>query len=890
MNSKSIALLVSEKFHSLILWLRNHPWVSAVFALLLLKGWMLYLGRDQIVQEHWRIMRAPRAAWREIVFSVLIGLSILVPVWAGGRLRVARAIKGGLIGFAVAWAFLMPQIAWRSYAYAMVMGTVSLWELRYNIAVDLFFGAPFFSLHLAALTGAWFVSRKVRDDRVFLSVLAVSISVIYGTLSFRYSHNILPQDLGFLGMLLICGIGTWLFRNRYAISAKSVWVFPVSITGGLLLLSESIERPQLGFTVAFLLLGLGFAWLLSKALSVEGSVPGLLFVFWAYAFFISVNIGYSGCPNYTNAVRYGLLLGRYVADDIVFVVLCFLLCQRLNRRGIVLYCVATLLYLTAAYVDVNYFKESGRRFSGFMLEMGGGTGLAVKMVAEYFTFHFFLTFIGLAALSFLGPILALRAGLFGAKKSIGTGGRWVLYAVFFLVVAGWFDRSDVFEGAMPRNVIAGSQFYRGLRFPEIPQAELEEGFCSVGIPLRNAEPCQQPLALSNRNNLVLVILESMGNKQLSLFGGEDETQPLLSEYAERMVRYPNVFCDWPSSNHARSAIWSGLYPIRPYLTQVNPRISRSSLTEILKEHGYYNAIFYSSDRNYTRLNDYMGHRGIDLFEDKVSLGAGQGEDAHVSWGVREDVTLDAMKRFLDASVEREEPFSMTYIPACPHMPFDTLDERFEVFDEGSGRLDGNYTGVYKNQLLYMDWILHSLLAHLDQTGLSEDTLVVMVNDHGEFVNINKGGVGHGWTSIPPATNIPLIVLPPGYAEGEINTAIGSQVDVLPTILDYLHLSVPENMPLQGVSLRGLKTNTRRIYLGSYQDFSVIDGEYFYNFPCRNPERVRCHAIVNEGAKTSYVKQSDPSVEEAESLKVDYERFSVLQESLIRNYENYGFGK
>jgi hypothetical protein len=149
----------------------------------------------------------------------------------------------------------------------------------------------------------------------------------------------------------------------------------------------------------------------------------------------------------------------------------------------------------------------------------------------------------------------------------------------------------------------------------------------------------------------------MPNSALSLFNATDRTQPMLSKYVTRLQRYPNFFCTWPSSNHARMTIWSGLYPIHPFLSVKNPAIHQTSLTQILAQKNYFNALFYSSDKNYTRWNDYLSNRNIDLLEDAQSMGRNRKKKDLVSWGVREEITLEKIKQFLSKQKKKNHgPF------------------------------------------------------------------------------------------------------------------------------------------------------------------------------------------------------------------------------------------
>jgi membrane-anchored protein YejM (alkaline phosphatase superfamily) len=188
----------------------------------------------------------------------------------------------------------------------------------------------------------------------------------------------------------------------------------------------------------------------------------------------------------------------------------------------------------------------------------------------------------------------------------------------------------------------------------------------------------------------------------------------------------------------------------------------------------------------------------------------------------------------------------------------------------------------------MDWILAELISYLDEFGLAGNTTIAMITDHGEGVHSElRGGLGHGGSTAPELANIPLIIMDPA-STGAVCRAVGSQVDVMPTILDYLNLAPPARQPGQGVSLARNEETNRRIYLGSTQDFSVIDGTLFYWFPAGVAADCVAYEITNEGARTIFVERKDLVPDSCDRLAADYARFRTLQDSFIRFYGQYDF--
>jgi phosphoglycerol transferase MdoB-like AlkP superfamily enzyme len=256
-----------------------------------------------------------------------------------------------------------------------------------------------------------------------------------------------------------------------------------------------------------------------------------------------------------------------------------------------------------------------------------------------------------------------------------------------------------------------------------------------------------------------------------------------------MVLFPNFFSNFPNSFHARFSILSGLLSPKEYVSYLNPRIGIPTLFEVLHGEGYVNAMYDSCSRHYVREMDFLAGRKLDIFHDSESM-PGRERFPTVAWGVLETATLEAMRVQLGRFAADRSRFCLAYFPVAPHMPFDTILPEFNRFEPGTPSLDGNYTGRYKNQLLYMDWILASLIEELERLGLLDQTLVVITNDHGEMVGEDGDRLGHGWRLDPILCNNPLIIMDPRQPGYRLNYTFGSHIDVLPTILDLINVPPP----------------------------------------------------------------------------------------------------
>ena len=106
--------------------------------------------------------------------------------------------------------------------------------------------------------------------------------------------------------------------------------------------------------------------------------------------------------------------------------------------------------------------------------------------------------------------------------------------------------------------------------------------------------------------------------------------------------------------------------------------------------------------------------------------------------------------------------------------------------------------VYDAQLRRVDEeMVAPIVAALKRSGRFDRTLLIVTADHGEELN-EHGGYAHGHALWNEIIHVPLIVkFPAGTRPVELPdrvSAIGSNVDLYPSILSFLDYAVPEGLP------------------------------------------------------------------------------------------------
>jgi arylsulfatase A-like enzyme len=118
----------------------------------------------------------------------------------------------------------------------------------------------------------------------------------------------------------------------------------------------------------------------------------------------------------------------------------------------------------------------------------------------------------------------------------------------------------------------------------------------------------------------------------------------------------------------------------------------------------------------------------------------------------------------------------------------------------------NHVNYYLNCLLDADRHIGAVLDALEASGQAADTVVIFTSDHGEM-----GGAHHlrqkGSVAFRETVNVPLVIADPRHPGGGRTEAVGSHLDLVPTILAYAGLPEAERKQrypfLKGHDLSGI---------------------------------------------------------------------------------------
>jgi arylsulfatase A-like enzyme len=321
-------------------------------------------------------------------------------------------------------------------------------------------------------------------------------------------------------------------------------------------------------------------------------------------------------------------------------------------------------------------------------------------------------------------------------------------------------------------------------------------------------------------NILLVILDTTRADHLSSYGYERSTTPNLDRLAAEGERYTQAWAQssWtlptvatiltglPPNAHGAGRTGAGMYGVRPEVP---------TLAEKLQSAGWDTAAFVNVVWCSPRISSL--DRGFDLYDFQTSDETNRGQrdarattDAAVTWlRARGDAPFLAVVHYFDPH--------LTYDPPAPfdvvHQPegrslippgFGSAEQTFGIRD-GSIELDPaqrrSLVARYDGELAFADEQFGRLRAEMEQLGSWDDTLVVVVADHGEEF-WDHGGFEHGHTHYRELNRVPLIVRRPGAGDGRVIDARVRQLDVAPTVLEFAGLWPSAGLPGRPLDDRG----------------------------------------------------------------------------------------
>lgn len=272
----------------------------------------------------------------------------------------------------------------------------------------------------------------------------------------------------------------------------------------------------------------------------------------------------------------------------------------------------------------------------------------------------------------------------------------------------------------------------------------------------------------------MITIDTLRADHLGSYGYSNATTPHLDQLAREGVRFEKAFTPVPLTLPAHASILTGTYPsyhgIRDNSGFVLPR-EQATLAEILQKSGYATAAFVGA---FVLDSKFGLDQGFDHYYDDFDLTRYE----NVSPGYiqrRGDIVVQQALHWLEQN-RRNRFFAWVHLydPHDPYTPPEPYASRHPA-------------RPYDGEIAFTDTNVGSLVSWLRKNQLDENTLIVVVGDHGESLG-EHGEDKHGFFIYNASLHVPLIVrFPRAENAGKVVFSHVSSVDLLPTIAQILQI-------------------------------------------------------------------------------------------------------
>jgi len=312
-------------------------------------------------------------------------------------------------------------------------------------------------------------------------------------------------------------------------------------------------------------------------------------------------------------------------------------------------------------------------------------------------------------------------------------------------------------------------------------------------------PAPESAAHPRDANVLLITLDTTRADHLSCYresgAGPGAKTPHLDALATRGVRFAHATAQVPLTLPSHACIMTGAYPTVHGLRDMGGFVlaaSHPTIASITRAVGFETAAFVGS----RVLARHFGmSNGFETYDDDMGSDTEEGKMPGVFPERRASVVTDRALAWLNEHANQRFFLWAHYYD--PHAPYDPPEPYRRLYAHD----------LYSGEIAYMDEQVGRLLDALDQRGLASRTLVVAIGDHGESLG-EHGEMTHGIFLYDATTHVPLIMAGPGIPAGKVISEQVRSIDVMPTVLGFLHL--PVGREAQGVSLWPLIEQGRKV--------------------------------------------------------------------------------
>ncbi len=363
--------------------------------------------------------------------------------------------------------------------------------------------------------------------------------------------------------------------------------------------------------------------------------------------------------------------------------------------------------------------------------------------------------------------------------------------------------------------------------------------------------------LMNKKNIVIFILESfnreyVGGLNRKLDGGNYQGfTPFIDSLLKEGWAFTNAYANGRKSIDAMPSIIASIPSlVLPYVISEYSSNHVNSLASLLGEKGYESAFFHGAPNGSMGFQSFANLTGFDRYVGKTEYN--NNDDYDGIWGIWDHKFFEF---FANEMNKMKEPFFTTLFSVSSHHPF-KLPEGFE------GKYPKGYLPVHQC-VGYTDDALRSFFNKSKEMPWYENTIFVITADHSSVSHFRESQTNLG------AFAIPLLFYSPGdTATKKINDCPAQQIDIMPTLLNYLNYN-SDYLAFGNDLMKNEKMGVLN-YLEGYYQYIKDDMVMYFD---------------GENTTGVFNFKNDPYLQLDIKDSVDYSNYELEVKAIVQQYNN-----
>ena len=530
--------------------------------------------------------------------------------------------------------------------------------------------------------------------------------------------------------------------------------------------------------------------------------------------------------------------------------------------------------LLSNIADSEYFKFCGKRTGFEFFKIKAEVGSMFVSYLKDFWFLFVIWILMLYALHLLYKLTMKEQKIILKRKNVLIQSAIAAFLIFSFVIAARggfylkpirpFDAARFAEPELislitntPHTMIMTINDDHIQKFNYMSDAIAKSLFDPIHVP-------RSDIKAMNKKNVVIIILESFGKEYIGYFNKGKGYTPFLDSLFGKSLVFNYSYSDGKRSIDAMPAILSSIpsWMNVPYVNTSYQSNNISSLGRILGKEGYFTAYFHG------------GRNGTMAFDNFINVSAcgkyygmneyPQQSDFDGGWGIGDEPFMKFMAQEIDRN---KKPFCVALFTLSSHQPYHIPEKYKNKFKAGPLPIH--------RAVEYSDYSLRQFFATISHSSWFQNTLFVITADH------SAESISPFYQTMIGKYAIPIAFYMPGTKLVADTTRVVQQIDIMPSVLDYLNY--PKKYFAMGNSVFDSTKQGRAVQFneGLWQ---IVKPPYFYVL---GNKPIGFYNFINDSLlKQNLIKTTNPASyfsidNELKAVKQTYSRVLNKNEMIVR---------